>query len=355
MSASAPGAAPLVSVLVVVRDAVSLLEGCIQSLWAQTYPAHCLEILVLDGESRDGTAALAQRLALQSPCPLRVLANPGRSQAAGWNLGVTAGRGRFLIRVDAQCRLAPDYIRICVDRMLALQAADPEVLVVGGRRGTAPQNQSAWARAIAETQQSPFGVGATSYRFAAASQFVDTLNVGLYDRRAFERVGPVNESLGRTEDNEFNARLRASGGKLFLDVDAAATYLARPTWWALVRQMYLNGWWISTTIRRQRCCPFRWYHFAPAALVAGGLGLGLASVLRIPGARWLWLAALGLYCLLLARASAAGGRRNLFRRAVVFVSMHLSYGAGTVIGFLPFFRPARWPASGSNRNFSSAA
>lgn len=323
---------PRVSVLVVVRNGVATLEACLRSIWAQDYPAPALEILLLDGHSEDGTVALARRLAAQSPLPMRILDNPQRVLAPGWNLGIRNSSGQLVVRVDSQSRLAPDYIRTCAGSLRRLQAADPHIWVVGGRRLTAAHDDRPWAQAIAAAQQSRIGVGGTDYRFAATPQFVDTIAMGVYDRRAFERVGYFDEALGRTEDNDFHARLRAMGGKIYLESATSSCYHARGTLPEVLRQMYLNGWWIGATIRRQRKFPFRPRHVAPLALVVGAVLATGALLAGVPGAGWLLGVGAGAYAAMLAVGVVVTCRRSPGRCLLVLAGMHASYGCGTLVG-----------------------
>lgn len=350
MSAGAPVTVPptqsSVSVLVVVRNAVDMLPECVQSIWAQTCPA--LEILIIDGNSTDGTAARARQLAEVSPVPMTVLDNPDRILAPGWNLGIERSRGRYVLRVDAHSRLAPDYIQTCLANMRSAQALEPMTLVVGGRRLTAATGASPWARAIAAAQQSRWGVGRTAYRFAQSSRWVDTIAMGLYDRRAFELAGRFDESLGRTEDNDFHARLRARGGRLYLAAETSSTYLARDTLAALFRQMYQSGWWIGATIRQQGRFPFSARHIAPAMLVVGLGGLAIASGLRIPAALPLLLGFVLAYALMTVAASWSGGCGETARRATALVGMHTCYGGGTWVGLLQAASSRRRPSNATD-------
>ena len=56
---------PLVSVIMPVRNEAAYIERSLGAVLAQEYPADCLEILVVDGLSSDGTrqAVLAQAAA----------------------------------------------------------------------------------------------------------------------------------------------------------------------------------------------------------------------------------------------------------------------------------------------------
>lgn len=326
---------PRVAVLVVARNAAAMLEACVQSVWAQDYSHQCLELLVIDSASSDDTLACAARLQAVAPFPLRILSNPKIVLAPGWNLGVRACQSDYVLRVDAHSRLSPDYIRLCMQALVAAQAGDPSILVAGGRRLTAATGAGAWANAIATAQRSRLGMGATAYRFQTRPGLVDTLAMGIYDRRAFERVGYFDETLGRTEDNDFHARLRRSGAKLLLVPEATSTYGARTSLRELMRQMYQNGWWIGATIRRQRSFPFSIRHVVPGLWLGGLLLLAVGAAAGVIGAGWLLGAAVGVYAAAILAAAVYAGQRAFARVGLVLAAMHLSYGTGTWAALLP--------------------
>src|SRR5690242_13206635 len=64
------------------------LERCVRTLIDDPWPRERLEILVVDGGSRDGTLEVARRLSAEFPF-LRVLENPKRLQASAFNLALT--------------------------------------------------------------------------------------------------------------------------------------------------------------------------------------------------------------------------------------------------------------------------
>jgi rSAM/selenodomain-associated transferase 2 len=92
---------PLVSVIVPALDEEVALPGCLAALQAQAPP---LEVIVVDGGSRDATRALAAGTAgvtlLES--------DPGR--ATQMNRGAAAARGELLWFVHADCRPLPGSV-----------------------------------------------------------------------------------------------------------------------------------------------------------------------------------------------------------------------------------------------------
>lgn len=120
----ANGPNPLVSILVPARNETRNIVGCVQSLLGQDYAP--LEILVLDDNSTDNTAALVEALAAQD-ARLQILA--GRALPADW-LGkhwacqqlAQAAKGSLLLFTDADTRYAPQAVGQAVAALQAQHA-----------------------------------------------------------------------------------------------------------------------------------------------------------------------------------------------------------------------------------------
>jgi succinoglycan biosynthesis protein ExoA len=324
---------PLVSVLVVVRNGCADIIGVLDSIRQQDYRP--LEVLIVDGMSDDGTRALVERQISSDPdFSIRLLDNPGRIQATGWNVGIRAAGGNYVLRIDAvHCRLQPNYIHCCLEKLLELQHGDPSVAATGGRRLSVDRAETAWSKAIAAAQSCRFGVGSAAYRLDAEAGFKDTLGIPLYDRNILLRVGLFDESLGRSEDNYLHAQLRWQGFKLYFIPDVVAIYHPRTTLSGLASQMFHNGWWVSATILRKRSFPFGTRHLIPfvfylALTVLAGFGLSGFFAAKI------FLGMLvGIYLagsLVAAFQGSPSGR--FWRVAVIFWLMHFCYAAGTAAG-----------------------
>ncbi|TML77479.1 MAG: glycosyltransferase family 2 protein, partial [Actinobacteria bacterium] len=93
-----------VSVVVPVRNAEAMLQECLASIEAQT-PR---EIIVVDGNSTDGTLEIARRHGAT------ILSDGGRGLPAARMLGARAASGRFVALVDADVVLRPGSLaRLC--------------------------------------------------------------------------------------------------------------------------------------------------------------------------------------------------------------------------------------------------
>jgi rSAM/selenodomain-associated transferase 2 len=93
----------VLSIVVPVLDEAALIERCLEDL--QALRARGVEVVVVDGGSRDGTPAIAARL-----CDA-VIASP-RGRARQMNAGASAARGEILMFLHVDCTLPQDAERL---------------------------------------------------------------------------------------------------------------------------------------------------------------------------------------------------------------------------------------------------
>jgi glycosyltransferase involved in cell wall biosynthesis len=118
---TADGDAPLVSVVVIVRDGERFLGEALESIAAQTIGDW--EAIVVDDGSTDGTLAVAERFAARDP-RFRTARHPdgaNRGMSASRNLGRRHAGGRFITFLDHDDCMDPAKF----ERQLALLAEHP--------------------------------------------------------------------------------------------------------------------------------------------------------------------------------------------------------------------------------------
>ena len=102
----------LVSVLILNWNGAQFLSRCLASVRAQTY--RLLEIVVIDNGSIDGSA---DQMAGQAD--VRLIRN-GRNLgfAMAYDQAIPSAAGEFILLLNMDALLAPDYVRILVEDML---------------------------------------------------------------------------------------------------------------------------------------------------------------------------------------------------------------------------------------------
>ncbi|MDZ7372431.1 MAG: glycosyltransferase family 2 protein [candidate division KSB1 bacterium] len=321
---------PMVSVVIPVRNEEATIERCLRSVLDQTYPADRLEVLVVDGRSTDRTREVVQRLA-QEDGRVRLIDNPDRITPVARNLGVAQARGEIIAIIDGHCWLAEDFLERGVD-CLKKTAAD----CVGGLLTNVARTDT--GRAIALVMNSPLGVGNSASRASQRAGFVDHVSFPLYRREVFDRIGHFDPAMVKNQDDEFNYRLRARGGKIYFSPQIRAYYWVRESLHALWRQYFLYGQFKVEVLRRHpRQMQLR--QFLPPAFVAGVIAGVVLSPMWAP-ARWITGLALTCYAgyVFLGTVSLAkrAPLRVLQRVPLVFATLHFAYGLGFLAGIAKF-------------------
>jgi glycosyltransferase involved in cell wall biosynthesis len=121
-----PGRDPLISVLLLVRDTETELEGCLENIFGQDLDGY-LEVIVLDSGSNQNEARVVERLKGKYH-RLRYLRSAREQRYATINRGIKPARGRYLFLMDPRNRLRPGALGHLANYL----DAHPEVAMVWG-------------------------------------------------------------------------------------------------------------------------------------------------------------------------------------------------------------------------------
>jgi succinoglycan biosynthesis protein ExoA len=326
---------PLVSVIIPCRNEAHSIARCLDSVLASEYPRDRLEVIVADGMSEDNTRERVDQYAARDP-RVRRIDNPARTTPQALNRAIAAARGELILRLDAHAGIAPDYIVRAV-RNLERSGAD----CVGGVMRTVAEGSGAFAEPIRIGLSRPFGVGNAHFRTGSDKPlFVDTVFGACWRREVFERIGWFDERLERSQDIEFSSRLRRAGGKILMSPEMKIDYYARSTLGGFWRQNWTNGVWAILPFACGSGIAVRWRHLAPLALVVTLAGSVAAAAWT--GIGWLaWVVAAPYMAANVAASMQAAWKERdtlarrmalAFHLPVIFASLHLAYGAGSVWG-----------------------
>lgn len=325
-----PTPLPLVSVIVPVRNEAACIERTLAQLVAQRYDPDRFEILVIDGQSTDGTQGLVAGFAQRHP-NVRLLDNPRRLSSAARNLGVQQARGEILVVVDGHCEL--DNRDLLGDLVDAFRRSGADC--VGRPQPLDITDASPWQRAIAAARSSPLGHHPDSHIYSSQEGFVPAGSVAVaYQRSVFDAVGLFDERFDACEDVELNHRVDRAGLRCFFTPRVAIRYRPRASLRGLFRQMVRYGRGRMRLLRKHRDT-FSWGTMVPLVFVAGLLA-GLPLSYAAPWLKVLYAAALTVYgAAVLVVSLSIGLRRGnmalLPRLPFVFATIHLGCGAGMLL------------------------
>ncbi len=109
-----------ISVVVPFYNAEPHIEDCTRHLLAQDHPREATQIIMVDNNSGDRSAAIVERYAGEGVVLLR---EPKQGAYAARNRGVARADGDIIAFTDPDCLPAPDWLRT-VDRALADPGTD---------------------------------------------------------------------------------------------------------------------------------------------------------------------------------------------------------------------------------------
>lgn len=321
---------PFVSALLVTRNEKDYIRISLLSLIEQTYPKDKYEIIVIDGGSTDGTLDVIKKLQdtyNSDSFSIRVVPNPKKILATGWNIGIQSAKGEYVVRIDAHSTAEKDFIEKSVDTMMRVDA-----VCVGGKLTSKSLNGD--DNVISYVLSSPFGVGNSSFRVSEDEGYADTAVYGLYKKDIFEKAGYFDEKMVRNQDIEMHSRIKKVGGKFYFNPKIKSTYYTRNTVKKMLKQAYGNGQWNMVLLKRgSGALSIR--HLVPFAFVlsiVGAIALGFIHPIF-----WILGAAVILLHLILGVYFATKKTNKINQILVMpflFISLHIAYGLGYVAGMV---------------------
>lgn len=212
---------PKVSVIVASMNNEETIEDCLKALLAQNYPAGHLEIIVMDGVSKDHTVEIAKKY------PVRVYSIRLNCPAA-YNYAQKIASYPVLGFVDSDAKVEPDWLKKLVTRL-----DEPNVAGVSGSIDTW-NTSNPWARSIGYELKTRYRrIGRYTGRIA-------TMNL-LLKKSVIDEVGGWAEDMPSQYDTEFGYRLAAKGYKIAYEPSAVCYHYNRPTLKAFYRQQLQYG------------------------------------------------------------------------------------------------------------------
>ncbi len=335
----------LVSVILAVYNEQAVIRQTIESLMQQETTHIEIELLIIDGGSKDKTREIVSDMINKNnseDIAIRLLDNPKRTAPAAFNTGIREAKGAYVAILGAHCHYTPSYLQVCYSELNSHNAAGCSGLVF-------PMgNIENWEQELCTVMlASSFAVSGNSFRTKQAG-FADTIPYAVFKKSVFDTVGFYDEKLVRNQDNDMNQRIRVAGFKLYLTDQASCKYYGKNKLPELYKYAGLIGLWNAKTLFYKRGA-MNLRHFIPFMfLMAITLFILVTIAAFVFQQKILWYITAGLFCVTLLPYMLLGiyfmfkEKFNYVKARFYFpfavLGFHLSYGFGTLKGF---FQPLK--------------
>jgi glycosyltransferase involved in cell wall biosynthesis len=323
-----------VSVLIPCLNEANFIRSCLASVLAFEVPAgaQVIEILVIDGGSKDSTREIIKEIGREDP-RVHLVDNPGRIQSTALNIALRIATGDYVLRLDAHSSYPRNYLALVLETAERTGCEN-----VGGLFITQPRGTGYQAGLIQAMTTHKFGVGDAGYRTGASEGPADTVPYGFFKRDMFARIGYFDERLVRAQDYEMNRRIIASGGCVWRNPAIHVAYYQQPDLRSFIRkQIVLEApynaylWYVAPYA-------FAWRHAITGVFAFGVIaGLLLSPISSL--VRYAFLSVMALYfAIAIASAIQQAVRYREPRHVIVlpfaFFAYHFLHGVGLLEGLL---------------------
>lgn len=328
----------LFSVIVPIKNEINHIEKSILSLLQLEDRGLGFEILLIDGNSTDGTFQLLLEKFGNHPT-ISILQNPEGYTPYAFNIGIRAAKGDYVLIAGARHELSKNYAILCINDL----ERDRAIGVAGGK--AIHQYKDEVSEVIAYVMTSKFGVGTQNFRTINKSAFVDTVGTPTYRKELFEIIGLFDEALVRNQDDELNYRLHLAGYKAWLNVDATVVYTVRANLKNLWKQYEQYGYWkIYVNKKHHAVTTFR--QIIPAMFVTY---LCFMPFLLMYYSQFAVVAMIPLFIyfssIFVITQLGHFKSNRIFLIVKAFLTIHLSYGIGYLKGIMDFLVLRKSPNS----------
>ena len=315
---------PRVAMIMPVYNEARHLPKVLESIAAQEFERDRMFLIVVDGNSNDGSAGIVRDWLSNSNVPGCVLSNPRRKIPIALNIALRRlSEDEVVLRLDAHTVYGSTYV---AEALRALERAPADVACIGGAHLPVP-GATFEERVVEALYTNPLGLGGADFRLGDDVRETDSVYLGAWRPGVLARAGGFNEAMEANEDGELAARVRRMGYRI-LRVPLPCRFLIKRGVWASIRQWNRYGFWRAKMLQRQPQF-IRMRHVAPPAGV-----LGTLAFLCLPW-KSLLLPLYGLYALFIFRGRAKDEPLPVTLASFVFFpAVQFAWGLGMLAGIV---------------------
>ena len=323
----------LVSVVVGLLNEEKFLPRLIEDFKKQTYNHNEIELIFIDGMSKDDSWKILEDFKNSNHdfYDVVLLKNPKVILSAGMNVGIKAARGECILKVDCHSHITDNFIE---NNVKIIEEGED---VCGGPRPNIIENADNFSKTLLLVEENMFGSGIADYRKKTTKKYVSSVFQGMYKKSIFDKIGLLDEKVGRVEDNELHYRIRKNGYKIRYSNDILSYQYTRPTLKRMLKQKYSNGYWIGK-VSHVYPKAFSIFHFVPLvfvlAIIFSLCMIPITSIFII-----LLSSVYFLFTILITIMTIINNKFNItiLLMPIILFLIHVYYGVGTLVGLIKGF------------------
>jgi cellulose synthase/poly-beta-1,6-N-acetylglucosamine synthase-like glycosyltransferase len=212
---------PTVSIIVATLNSESTIDDCLCSILELDYPKQLLQVIVVDGGSKDSTVERVKAHSVK-------LISTQLNAPAGYNAALRTVKSKIVGFIDSDAKVEKQWLKKLVTHLNS-----PKVAGASGTIATWNDNKLV-----------PRCIGyELSYRYNRLPKEirrVATMNL-ILKKRLIEKVVGYDEALSTQYDTDLGIRLAGAGYKIIFDSSAICYHFHRPTLGQYFRQQFEYG------------------------------------------------------------------------------------------------------------------
>ncbi len=335
---------PLVVTVIPTFHESDFIEKCLESLCKQTYPSNLHQIIVVDGNSKDGTPEIIldfiKKQDKNQPL-ITLLNNPHRyvSQARNIAFDNLPENAEYVFETIGHATYPENHIEVRINEFLEHQKKrDGKIAAIGTILRPPEEKMTLTASIIESTLGNPLGSGRGAYAQFRGLQRSRIPPLAIYRVDALKSVDGYDGTLITAQDSDLNMRLIKNGWEIWRS-DISCIYVTkRQTFLQWLRFGHRNGFWRVKLVRKH---PTR----MPLGEVAPWFGFLLTLGLYFLNVKFWWFPpVLYLLVILFAGVFETFKSKNplmLIGVPFLLLMLHTTFSLGLLHGFFVKGKPPK--------------
>jgi len=210
-----------------VKNCEKTIRACAESILNQTYPKHLMEIIVVDGKSRDRTMNILTELISKSNIVASYFSDEGQGIATARQIVLDKTKSEYIVFVDGDVLISTDFVSSQVSFMQNNSGIAMATGIFYYQKGI----QKALPAVLQSLSKY---VGAIEWGRSKKHRGFPPNDASVYLVKASREVGGFDKTIkGASEDEDIIIKFNRKGWSIALNERAKFYALSRETWQAL--------------------------------------------------------------------------------------------------------------------------